>query len=475
MLKLNKLKSLSSRGFSHVEFILLIIVVVVIGAIGTYVFKHRDTSHASGDIFTSLGESVQSPTAVSTITQATITADTATMTTDASVLNTQEYPLVQTYQNAVNTATTALATARKKYDAEPAPRDPTIVNNAQIALNRAKTTLKNELANEQALVARYESAKSQLANDQQSFNATTAGFANSVFYSYICRSPGPSSGRVDLTIGMVASSYESAMQSGAYSPTAAILLNGNNPIALSSGWNYVGTLQLTPTQNAPSGAWLVASMNDIPQTDEVAIGPYPNGTYAAAWSPAVNIASISDCNPPTTTTKASTTPVSKAPVATTKASTTPVSKAPTAVYPTNAWTYFGRIHTKYAGDFDTYACKQGSSFWSSLWGHNWTIKGQVIAVNQPNGTNGVHDNVTMWSVHSNGWVVAESTVTPWYNSKYTYPQLAITNDKSFGDNTNVIKFEITDHNSRVSETNFSPLAIYVGSSAHDPDGILVCP
>ena len=300
MLKLNKLKPLSSRGFSHVEFILIIIVVAAISAIGTYVFKHQGASHASNDIFTSLGESVQSPTAASAITQATITADTATMTADANVLNTHEYPLVQTYQNAVNTATAALATVRKIYDVSPAPRDSTGVNEAQTNLNRAETILHNELANEQALVAKYESAKSQLANDQQSFNATTAGFANSVFYSYICRSPGSSPGSVDLTIGMVASSYESAMQSGAYSPTAAILLNGNNSIALSRDWNYVGTLQLTTTQNAPSGAWLVTSKNNIPQTDEVAVGPYPNGTYAAAWSSAVNIASISNCNPATT-------------------------------------------------------------------------------------------------------------------------------------------------------------------------------
>ncbi|HUC95691.1 MAG TPA: hypothetical protein VMR76_01900 [Candidatus Saccharimonadia bacterium] len=55
MLKVvKKLKRLSSQGFSHVELVLLMIVIIVIAGIGAYVLKHN-SSHASGYNYSSIG------------------------------------------------------------------------------------------------------------------------------------------------------------------------------------------------------------------------------------------------------------------------------------------------------------------------------------------------------------------------------------------------------------------------------------
>lgn len=158
----------------------------------------------------------------------------------------------------------------------------------------------------------------------------TAYYRNSDFYSYACKNPGSSATTADVAVAMVASSYESDIQSGAYVPSASVEINSSKIYNLGSGWNFNGVFA-TGTSTNHAGAWLRAlnTLVNLPVTDTISMGPLANSDWPTVQTRPIAIASISNCQPATTSVSTgSTTVTAPKPPASSTSTKTPVTSKP---------------------------------------------------------------------------------------------------------------------------------------------------
>jgi len=207
-----------------------------------------------------------------------------------SILTIQE-SIVQADQTAVNAAATALANAKIAYASGPNAGNPNIltrVNTDQATLNSDDATQSADLVTQANLVATVEKVNAKIVVDQTNVATDAAAdnipFTSSDFYSYACQSPGSTAGTIDVHVAMIASSYVSQMQTGAYIPHAAAMINSSKIIDLGSDWNYSGTFS-TGTSENQAGAWLTptnSSLNNLASADTIELGPLPTSSFSAA-------------------------------------------------------------------------------------------------------------------------------------------------------------------------------------------------
>jgi hypothetical protein len=178
----------------------------------------------------------------------------------------------------------------------------------------------------------------------------TKSYENSDFYSYACKNPSSTATTADVAVAMVASSYESYIESGSYVPSATVEINGSKIYNLGSSWNFNGVFA-TGTSVNHAGAWLRAinTLVNLPVSDMISMGPLANSDWPTVQTKQVSIDSLSNCqgttgsvtasppivstpaSPPPTTTSGSKTSVSTTTTSTTASSSSTSSKtAPTA-------------------------------------------------------------------------------------------------------------------------------------------------
>ena len=158
----------------------------------------------------------------------------------------------------------------------------------------------------------------------------TQYYQDSDFYSYACKNPGASPTTADIAVAMVASSYESDIESGAYVPSASVELNSSKIYNLGANWNFNGVFA-TGTLVNHAGAWQRAlnTLVNIPVTDTISMGPLANSDWPTVQTQPIAIASLSNCQLATTTSPGSTvTPTSTAPPTSSTGSKTTTSSAP---------------------------------------------------------------------------------------------------------------------------------------------------
>ena len=292
MLKLTKINQLTEQGFTHVEVIVLAVVIVIVGAIGSYVIKHN-SSHASGFSYGYIGETVQNPGTNTTpidlssriaTDESQISALTASASSDSAKVSSDNAVVGQ--------LTNSLAEARAAYDASKAPRNATPVNDAQSALNQANAQLnsdKNTLTTDTNNLA---GAKATLTGDEASEGPVSSSYPNSAFYFYACYNPGVAAGTKTLEVAVVAPTYASAMQSGAYAPIPAIQVNGSTVQSFNTNWYYGSNIGIS---GAPTGPWSVFEVDDINQSGTIAFGPLSTSSAPASWTTPIAINSILTC------------------------------------------------------------------------------------------------------------------------------------------------------------------------------------
>jgi hypothetical protein len=149
----------------------------------------------------------------------------------------------------------------------------------------------------------------------------TQYYQDSDFYSYACKNTGSSSDTADVVVAMVASSYESDMESGAYVPSATVEINNTKIYNLGSSWNFNGVFATGTSVDHP-GAWLRAtnSLVGLPVTDTISMGPLATAYWPTVQTQAVSIASLSNCQVATNSVTASP-PIISTPISTPTQST----------------------------------------------------------------------------------------------------------------------------------------------------------
>ncbi|HUC79248.1 MAG TPA: hypothetical protein VMQ58_03320 [Candidatus Saccharimonadales bacterium] len=294
MLKVRKLKSLTDKGFSHIEAIITVVTVVILVGIGVWVFKHNDASHASGYDYQFVGKSVQASalsTANTSLLNQQLASDQSTLASANTILASIEGQ-ISADQLSIANANTALVNARNIYDASKAPRNPSGVNDAQTNVNVANARLNATVSTETTDKAAQVAATNKVNSDEAQISATSAGYTNSVFYAYACTNPGATTSTDTINVALVAPTYPTAMQNGLYSVQPAVLFNGTQAQGVTSTWYYGSNLGV---QSAPSGPWTVYSVANVPTNSSIAFGPLPTTNSSAAWTNPVTVSSIGSC------------------------------------------------------------------------------------------------------------------------------------------------------------------------------------
>jgi hypothetical protein len=159
-------KKLNSKGFSHVELALLLIVVIGVSGVGYYVYKHGNKSHA-GSTYTSLGSlsydnqtfteqaciSAQSGTAPNQTDTVSVlmSADTEvgpSATTTTITPTTAQLSAVTAVQSALSTAENQLSIDRTTEANTPTAANAAAVVALTDRVNTDKTTLATDIAGE---------------------------------------------------------------------------------------------------------------------------------------------------------------------------------------------------------------------------------------------------------------------------------------------------------------------------------------